>query len=193
MSLRIAGVDEVGRGPLAGAVVTAAVILDPKRPIAGLNDSKKLSERARERLVPEIQDKAIAFAYGRAEVAEIDALNILQATLLAMRRAVEALAVAAEEAWVDGNQAPKLGIPVRTFIKGDATVPAIAAASILAKVARDHEMLRLHQQYPDYGFDQHKGYGTRAHLDALQRFGPTPIHRRSFAPVQALLPEFSLL
>lgn len=186
----IAGVDEVGRGPLAGAVVTAAVILDPSNPIEGLNDSKKLTAKQREKLVIEIEQKALAFAYGRAEVEEIDQINILQASLLAMKRAVEALPIAAHEAWVDGNKAPSLSIPVRTFIKGDATVPAIAAASILAKVARDSEMLRLHQQFPDYGFDKHKGYPTAAHVAALQKFGPCPLHRRSFGPVQAML-EFA--
>lgn len=184
---RIAGVDEVGRGPLAGAVVTAAVILDPNRPIAGLNDSKKLSEKQRERLVLEIEQHALAFAYGRAEVDEIDSLNILQASLLAMKRAVEALPIAATEAWVDGNKAPALRIPVRTIIKGDASVPAIAAASILAKVARDREMQVLHDQFPQYGFDRHKGYPTAAHFAALQEHGPCPLHRRSFAPVQAVL------
>lgn len=183
----IAGVDEVGRGPLVGAVVTAAVILDPRRPIDGLNDSKKLTEKQREKLVPIIQENALAFAYGRAEAYEIDELNILQASLLAMRRAVEALPIAATEAWVDGNKAPDMLIPVRTFIKGDANVPAIGAASILAKVARDHEMRRLHDEFPMYGFDRHKGYPTKAHFAALQAHGPCPQHRRSFAPVQAVL------
>jgi len=183
----IAGVDEVGRGPLVGAVVTAAVILDPRRPIEGLNDSKKLTEKQREKLVPIIQENALAFAYGRAEAYEIDELNILQASLLAMRRAVEALPIAATEAWVDGNKAPAMLIPVRTFIKGDANVPSIGAASILAKVARDHEMRRLHDEFPMYGFDRHKGYPTKAHFAALQAHGPCPQHRRSFAPVQAVL------
>lgn len=183
----IAGVDEVGRGPLAGPVVTAAVILDPNRPIAGLADSKKLSEKKREALVLEIEAKALAFAYGRAEVEEIDAINILQASLLAMRRAVLALPIQPHEAWVDGNKAPDLPMKVQTFIKGDATVPAISAASILAKVARDREMLQLHERYPQYGFAGHKGYPTAAHFEALRQHGPTPLHRRSFAPVQASL------
>lgn len=183
----IAGVDEVGRGPLAGPVVTAAVILDPNRPIAGLADSKKLSEKKREALVLEIEAKALAFAYGRAEVEEIDAINILQASLLAMRRAVLALPIQPHEAWVDGNKAPDLPMKVQTFIKGDATVPAISAASILAKVARDREMLQLHERYPQYGFAGHKGYPTVAHFEALRQHGPTPLHRRSFAPVQASL------
>lgn len=183
----IAGVDEVGRGPLAGPVVTAAVILDPNRPIAGLADSKKLSEKKREALVLEIEAKALAFAYGRAEVEEIDAINILQASLLAMRRAVLALPIQPHEAWVDGNKAPDLPMKVQTFIKGDATVPAISAASILAKVARDREMLLLHERYPQYGFAGHKGYPTAAHFEALRQHGPTPLHRRSFAPVQASL------
>jgi ribonuclease HII len=183
----IAGVDEVGRGPLAGAVVTAAVILDPKRPIVGLADSKRLSEKRREQLVPEIEAKALAFAYGRAEVDEIDSLNILQASLLAMRRAVLALPIQPHEAWVDGNKAPDLPMIVKTFIKGDATVAAISAASILAKVARDREMVALHERYPQYGFAGHKGYPTAAHFEALRQYGPTPLHRRSFAPVQACL------
>ncbi len=185
--LLIAGVDEVGRGPLAGPVVTAAVILDPNRPIAGLADSKKLTEKRREALVPEIEAKALAFAYGRAEVEEIDQLNILQASLLAMRRAVLALPIQPDEAWVDGNKAPDLPMRVRTFIKGDATVAAISAASILAKVARDREMLQLHVQYPQYGFAGHKGYPTAAHFAALQQHGASAVHRRSFAPVQASL------
>lgn len=183
----IAGVDEVGRGPLAGPVVTAAVILDPNNPITGLADSKKLSEKKREALVLEIEAKALAFAYGRAEVEEIDAINILQASLLAMRRAVLALPIQPDEAWVDGNKAPDLPMKVQTFIKGDATVPAISAASILAKVARDREMVALHERYPLYGFAGHKGYPTAVHFEALRRHGPTPIHRRSFAPVQAAL------
>ncbi|NQD38691.1 ribonuclease HII [Permianibacter sp. IMCC34836] len=183
----IAGVDEVGRGPLAGPVVTAAVILDPNKPIAGLADSKKLSEKKRELLVPEIEAKALAFAYGRAEVEEIDQLNILQASLLAMRRAVLALPIVPQEVWVDGNKAPDLPMKVLTFIKGDATVAAISAASILAKVARDREMLQWHEQYPQYGFAGHKGYPTAAHVEALRVHGVTPIHRRSFAPVQASL------
>lgn len=183
----IAGVDEVGRGPLAGPVITAAVILDPSRPITGLTDSKKLTAKRREQLVPVIQQQALCWAMGRAEVAEIDALNILQASLLAMQRAVAALSVAPTEVLVDGNHLPVFDCPARAIIKGDLTEPAIAAASILAKVARDAEMLSLHQQYPGYGFDRHKGYPTSQHRQALSELGPTAIHRRSFRPVQLSL------
>ena len=183
----IAGVDEVGRGPLAGPVVAAAVILDPARPIAGLADSKTLSPLRREQLAMEIRAKALAWALGRAEVAEIDRLNILQASLLAMQRAIAALSIVPDQALVDGNRCPPLACPCRAIVKGDATVPAISAASILAKVARDAEMGELHERYPRYGFAQHKGYPTAAHRDALRRFGPCPEHRRSFAPVAAAL------
>lgn len=183
----VAGVDEVGRGPLCGAVVTAAVILDPGQPIVGLNDSKKLSEARREALFEEICEKALAWCIARAEVEEIDRLNILQATLLAMQRAVEGLVVTPRLALIDGNRCPKLAVPCAPVIKGDAQVPAIAAASILAKVARDREMLALDALYPGYGLAQHKGYPTAMHLEALTRLGPSPIHRRSFAPVRALL------
>ena len=183
----IAGVDEVGRGPLAGPVVAAAVILDPAHPIAGLADSKTLSPIRREQLATEIRAKALAWALGRAEVAEIDRLNILQASLLAMQRAIAALSIVPEQALVDGNRCPPLACPCRAIVKGDATVPAISAASILAKVARDAEMGELHERYPRYGFAQHKGYPTAAHRDALRRFGPCPEHRRSFAPVAAAL------
>lgn len=183
----IAGVDEVGRGPLAGPVVAAAVILDPARPIAGLADSKTLSPLRREQLATEIRAKALAWALGRAEVAEIDRLNILQASLLAMQRAIAALSIVPDQALVDGNRCPPLACPCRAIVKGDATVPAISAASILAKVARDAEMGELHERYPRYGFAQHKGYPTAAHRDALRRFGPCPEHRRSFAPVAAAL------
>ena len=183
----IAGVDEVGRGPLAGPVVAAAVILDPARPIAGLADSKTLSPLRREQLATEIRAKALAWALGRAEVAEIDRLNILQASLLAMQRAIAALSIVPEQALVDGNRCPPLACPCRAIVKGDATVPAISAASILAKVARDAEMGELHERYPRYGFAQHKGYPTAAHRDALRRFGPCPEHRHSFAPVAAAL------
>lgn len=185
--LLIAGVDEVGRGPLAGPVVTAAVILNPQRPIAGLDDSKKLSERKRDALDTVIRECALAFAFGRAEVEEIDELNILQATLLAMRRAVAALSVAPGAVVVDGNRTTDFGLPVEAVVGGDARVPAISAASILAKVMRDREMAGLDAQFPGYGFAQHKGYGTAMHRAALARFGPTPHHRRSFAPVAALL------
>ena len=177
-----AGVDEAGRGCLAGPVYAAAVILGA-RPIAGLNDSKKLSAAQREALFPRIQNEAQAWAIGRAEVEEVDRLNILQASLLAMQRAVAALSLAPVEALVDGNQPPKLQCKVTTVVDGDALHPCIMAASILAKVARDREMLRLHEQFPGYGLAQHKGYGTAAHLRALRELGPSAIHRRSFAPV----------
>ena len=186
-SILIAGVDEAGRGPLAGPVVAAAVILDPDQPIAGLADSKKLSPIRREQLAVEIRAKSLAWALGRAEVAEIDRLNILQASLLAMQRAVTALSIVPEQALVDGNRCPRLACPCQAILKGDATVPAISAASILAKVARDAELRELHERYPRYGFARHKGYPTAAHLDALHRFGPCPEHRRSFAPVLAAL------
>ena len=186
-SILIAGVDEAGRGPLAGPVIAAAVILDPACPIAGLADSKQLSAVRREQLAAEIRTKALAWALGRAEVAEIDRINILQASLLAMQRAVAALSIVPDQALVDGNRCPRLACPCRAIIRGDATVPAISAASILAKVARDAEMGELHEHYPQYGFSQHKGYPTAAHRDALRRFGPCPEHRRSFAPVAAAL------
>ncbi|MDG4554851.1 MAG: ribonuclease HII [Candidatus Competibacter sp.] len=186
-ALLIAGVDEVGRGPLAGPVVAAAVILDPAHPIAGLADSKQLSPARRERLALDIRANALAWALGRAEVAEIDRLNIFQASLLAMRRAVEALPVAPDQVLVDGKHCPPLTCPCTAIVKGDATVPAIGAASILAKVARDAELRILHDRYPRYGFARHKGYPTAAHREALRRFGPCPEHRRSFAPVAAAL------
>lgn len=180
----IAGVDEVGRGPLAGPVVTAAVILDPDNLIDGLADSKKLTEKRRELLEPLIKQHALAWALGRAEPDEIDELNILQATLVAMQRAVEALNYAPAHVLVDGIHAPKLGCPVTTVIKGDQSEPAIAAASILAKVARDREMLEMERLYPGYGFAKHKGYPTKDHQLALMELGPSPIHRHSFRPVQ---------
>lgn len=183
----VAGVDEVGRGPLCGPVVTAAVILDPARPIRGLNDSKKLTEARREALFDEIQEKALAWCIARAEVDEIDRLNILHATMLAMQRAVEGLSVTPKLALIDGNRCPKLSVPSAPVIGGDAEVPAIAAASILAKVSRDREMQALDLIYPGYGLAGHKGYPTPAHLEALQRLGATPIHRRSFAPVRMAL------
>ena len=185
----VAGVDEVGRGPLCGAVVTAAVILDPARPILGLNDSKKLTEARREKLFDEIREKALAWCIARAEVEEIDQLNILQATMLAMQRAVEGLSVTPKLALIDGNRCPKLQVPSAAVINGDSQVPAIAAASILAKVSRDREMQLLDQQYPGYGIAGHKGYPTPVHLEALRRLGPTPIHRRSFGPVRTLLDD----
>ncbi len=183
----VAGVDEVGRGPLCGPVVTAAVILDPLRPIQGLNDSKKLSEARREVLFDEIQEKALAWCIARAEVEEIDRLNILHATMLAMQRAVEGLSVLPRLALIDGNRCPVLSVPSAAVVQGDASVPAIAAASILAKVSRDREMQALDLVYPGYGLAGHKGYPTPVHLQALESLGPTPIHRRSFAPVRVLL------
>ena len=189
----VAGVDEVGRGPLAGAVVAAAVILDPARPIAGLADSKVLTERKREELVILIQERAIAWAVGRSEIEEIDQINILQASLLAMRRAVLALRPQPDFALVDGNRCPLLPCPAEAIIKGDATVAAISAASILAKVTRDREMRQLDQEYPGYGFASHKGYPTKVHLDALAKLGITPIHRRSFGPVKKYLQDIDSL
>ncbi len=187
MTEYIVGVDEVGRGPLAGPVVTAAVILDPNNPIEGLNDSKKLTEKRREALVPIIKERALSWSLGRAEPDEIDRINILQATLVAMTRAVEGLSIQPTHALVDGNKAPKLDCPVTTVVKGDQSEPAIAAASILAKVARDHEMQEMERQYPGYGLAQHKGYPTKQHQQALLDLGVTPIHRRSFKPVQLAL------
>jgi ribonuclease HII len=182
----VAGVDEVGRGPLAGPVVTAAVILDPRRPIAGLRDSKVLSPGRREALAGLIRERALAWALGRAEVEEIDRINILRAALLAMARAVAALPVRPARVLVDGDRCPDLPCPAQAVVGGDASVPAVAAASILAKVARDQEMVALDARYPGYGLARHKGYPTREHLDALARLGPSPVHRRSFAPVARL-------
>ncbi len=179
-----AGVDEAGRGPLAGAVYAAAVVLDPMQPIVGLADSKILKAAERDRLAQEIQARAHAWCIARAEVEEIDRLNILRATFLAMQRAVQGLRIKPMLALVDGNQSPKLSCAVRTVIKGDALVPAISAASILAKTARDADLSRLHELYPQYGFDQHKGYGTALHLARLREHGPCPEHRRSFAPIR---------
>lgn len=183
----IAGVDEVGRGPLAGDVVAAAVILDPAKPIAGLTDSKKLTEKKREALFDIILRDALAWAVGRANVQEIDELNILHASMLAMQRAVEQLSPQAEFALVDGNRCPKLPCPSQAIVKGDLTEPCISAASILAKVTRDREMDALELHYPGYGFAKHKGYPTKVHMDALNALGPTEIHRRSFGPVARLL------
>jgi ribonuclease HII len=183
----VAGVDEVGRGPLAGPVVAAAVILDDSRPIEGLADSKILSARRREELSVLIRERALCWALGRAEVEEIDRLNILQASLLAMQRAVTALSIQPELVLVDGNQAPRLACSVTTVIRGDATVPSISAASILAKVERDAEMCRLDGLFPGYDFSRHKGYPTPGHLEALAESGASPIHRRSFAPVRRFL------
>jgi ribonuclease HII len=179
------GVDEAGRGPLAGAVFAAAVILDPARPIAGLADSKILSAKARERLAAEIREKAIAFCVTSASVTEIDQFNILRATLLAMKRAVEGLARIPDEVLVDGLHVPEIAVSARAMVDGDRLVAEISAASILAKTVRDAEMREWDRIYPQYGFAQHKGYGTRAHVAALNRVGPCEIHRRSFAPVRA--------
>lgn len=184
-----AGVDEVGRGPLCGDVVTAAVILDPAQPIDGLNDSKKLTEKRRDVLFDVIRERALSFCIARASVEEIDQLNILQASLLAMKRAVEGLPIQPELVLVDGNRLPRWHYRSEAVVKGDSRVEAIAAASILAKVTRDREMQALDAQYPGYGLAGHKGYPTAAHLEALKRLGVTAIHRRSYAPVQALLTE----
>ncbi|WP_392433578.1 ribonuclease HII [Yersinia sp. HM-2024] len=183
----IAGVDEVGRGPLVGAVVTAAVILDPKRPIVGLADSKKLSEKRRLSLYDEITDKALSWSLGRAEPEEIDQLNILHATMLAMQRAVAGLHIAPDYVLIDGNRCPKLAMPSLAVVKGDSRVAEISAASILAKVTRDREMTELDLQFPEYGFAQHKGYPTAVHLEKLTTFGATEHHRRSFGPVKRVL------
>lgn len=185
MHTLIAGVDEVGRGPLAGAVVTAAVIL--KDPIPGLMDSKKLSDKKRKILALEIQEKALAFAYGRAEVEEIDSLNIHHATLLAMKRAVEALPIRPDSVLIDGLYVPQLDMPAKAIVQGDSLFAQISAASILAKVLRDEEMQALDTLYPGYGLAGHKGYPTPAHKEALMRLGPSVIHRKSYAPVAALL------
>lgn len=186
-AVKVCGVDEAGRGPLAGPVYAAAVILDPAMPILGLKDSKLLSEGKREILAVKIQEHAIAWAVAYATVEEIDHLNILQATMLAMQRAVEGLSVRPDEAWIDGNRCPKLACRARAFVQGDRLYPAISAASILAKTARDAEMLQLHAKYPQYGFDRHKGYPTPEHLELLARHGASAIHRRSFAPVRRIL------
>ncbi len=183
----VCGVDEAGRGPLAGPVVAAAVILDPARAIEGLRDSKKLSEARRDSLAQAIREHSLGWAIGQASVAEIDELNILQASLLAMRRAVEALPLAPTLARVDGNQPPRLACGVELIVGGDATEACISAASILAKVERDRLMLSLHSLHPEYGFDRHKGYGTALHLELLKRHGPCSEHRRSFAPVREAL------
>lgn len=183
----IAGVDEAGRGPLAGPVVAAAVILDERQPIRGLADSKKLSAKRREALFDEIRAKALCCSIAQASVQEIDQINILQATLLAMRRAVMGLRLAPKLVLVDGNRLPVLEMRAEAIVKGDATVPAISAASILAKVSRDRWCADYHQLFPQYGFDQHKGYGTAEHLAALRRHGPCAEHRRTFRPVTELL------
>lgn len=183
----IAGVDEAGRGPLAGAVYAAAVILDPERPIVGLMDSKKLSEKKRIILEEQIKERAMSWAIAFATVEEIDSINILQASMLAMKRAVEKLNIIPHHVQVDGNRCPQIDMSVEAIVKGDQLVAQISAASILAKQARDKELIILDQQYPGYGFAQHKGYGTKMHVESLRRLGPTPVHRRSFRPVSELL------
>jgi len=183
----VAGVDEAGRGPLAGPVIAAAVILDPEQPIAGLADSKTLNAARREHLAVEIYAKALAWAVSRADVEEIDSINILQASLLAMQRCIGALTIRPRRVLVDGTHCPHIDVPVEAIIRGDSNVPCISAASILAKVARDREMLELDRLYPGYGFAEHKGYPTRAHREALARLGASPIHRRSFAPVKRVI------
>ncbi|MEO2280825.1 ribonuclease HII [Pseudoalteromonas pernae] len=185
----IAGVDEVGRGPLVGDVVTAAVILDPTKPIEGLADSKKLSDKKRKLLSEEIKEKALSYCIARASVAEIDELNILHATMLAMSRAVAGLDITPDFVFVDGNRLPELDVAAQPVVKGDALVAEISAASILAKVARDEEMIALDAQYPEYGFAGHKGYPTKAHFEALAEHGATEHHRKSFKPVQRVLAE----
>lgn len=185
----VAGVDEVGRGPLAGPVVAAAVILDPEKPIHGLADSKALTEKTRQRLDQQIRESALAWAIGRAEVEEIDEINILQASLLAMRRAVVSLHTQPEHALVDGNRCPDLPCSCEAVIKGDQSVKAISAASIIAKVARDREMEEMDGLYPGYGFLRHKGYPTKLHMESLRELGVSPIHRKSFGPVKKALAE----
>lgn len=191
--LLVCGVDEVGRGPLAGPVVTAAVILDPRQPIEGLADSKALSPAKRHALAGQIREHALAWALGRAEVEEIDALNILQATLLAMQRAVAGLRVTPGTVLVDGNRCPELPFSARAVVRGDALVPCISAASILAKTARDAEMGALHASFPNYRFDLHKGYPTTAHVAALRMHGASPVHRKTFRPVCDLIRPASAL
>ncbi|MBD1583662.1 ribonuclease HII [Pseudoalteromonas sp. S16_S37] len=183
----IAGVDEVGRGPLVGDVVTAAVILDPNNPIEGLADSKKLTEKRRAQLADEIKQKALCYCIARASVEEIDELNILHATMLAMSRAVEGLSITPDFVFVDGNRLPKLEMAAQSVVKGDSLVAEISAASIIAKVARDQEMMDLDAQFPEFGFAGHKGYPTKAHFAALEQHGITPHHRKSFKPVQRIL------
>ena len=187
--MRICGVDEAGRGPLAGSVYAAAVILPEQHALVGLNDSKKLTARQRERLSVEIRQQALAWSIASASVEEIDRYNILQATMLAMKRAIEGVSLVPDEVLVDGNRLPDIAIPARAIVQGDAKVQAISAASILAKVRRDQEADELDKRYPGYGFAQHKGYGTPQHLAALTKLGATPEHRRSFSPVSMLLTQ----
>ncbi|WNC67221.1 ribonuclease HII [Thalassotalea nanhaiensis] len=188
----IAGVDEVGRGPLVGAVVTAAVILDPNNPIAGLTDSKKLSDKKRQALSIEIKEKALAWCLGRSEPEEIDQINILQATMVAMQRAVAGLKVPADYVLVDGNRCPDFGLPCHSVVKGDLKVAEISAASIIAKVARDDEMLALDKLYPEYGFASHKGYPTKAHFEKIAEHGVLNCYRKSFKPVAKIVAERGL-
>ncbi len=184
----ICGADEAGRGPIAGPVYAAAVILDPDNPVEGLKDSKKLSERQRDALVPEIRQKAKAWAIASCTIEEIDELNILWASMLAMKRAIESLPIKPAVALIDGNRIPKgLAMPAETIVKGDDKIPEISAASILAKTARDAVMMELHIRYPEYGFDRHKGYPTVFHLQQLEKYGISPVHRRSYAPVRRIL------
>ncbi|MBL1142356.1 MAG: ribonuclease HII [Proteobacteria bacterium] len=183
----LAGVDEVGRGPLAGPVVAAAVILDPEKIIPGLNDSKKITQKKRERMSDDIKSNVLAWSLGRAEVEEIDEINILKASLLAMKRAIEALSIAPKLVAVDGQYTPDVAFEKIAIIKGDSLVPAISAASIIAKVARDNEMIGFEEKYPGYGFSSHKGYPTKQHIASLEKLGITEIHRRSFAPVAKYL------
>jgi len=183
----LAGVDEAGRGPLVGNVVAAAVILDPENPVDGLNDSKKLSARRREQLADQVRDRAIAWSVVSVDAGQIDRINILQATMLAMQQAVEQLAVQPAHVFIDGNRCPQINLPATAIVKGDARIAEISAASILAKVERDAQMLVLHETYPQYGFDKHKGYPTKAHFEALAEHGPCPQHRTSYKPVRECL------
>ncbi len=192
-SYHIAGVDEVGRGPLAGAVIAAAVILDPNRPIEGLTDSKKLSDKRRNELTQVIKSHSLAWCIGRAEVDEIDRINILQASLLAMQRAVEGLSIKPKHCLIDGNRCPELNCTSEAIVKGDLKEPAISAASIIAKVERDNEMIKYDSIYPGYGLAKHKGYPTKAHLEAIKLLGVTEIHRQSFAPVRRILEKSSMI
>lgn len=187
MTRLVAGVDEVGRGPLVGAVVAAAVILDPEKPIEGLADSKKLTAKKREQLSLEIKEKALSWALGRAEAEEIDNINILQASLLAMKRAVEALSIKPDHLQIDGNRCPEMKYSMEAIIKGDSKIAAISAASIIAKVARDAEMVALDKRYPEYGFATHKGYPTKKHREALLKYGVIAEHRTSFKPVRQII------
>lgn len=184
---RVAGVDEAGRGPLVGSVVAAAVILDESNPVAGLMDSKKLTEKKREALAEQIKRSALSWSVASVGAEEIDQINILQATMKAMRLAIEGLNIKPDHVQVDGNRCPEIDCSVEAIVKGDDKIQAISAASILAKVARDQQMIQLHNEYPEYGFDRHKGYGTKQHLEALNHYGAIPLHRKSFAPVKKLL------